>query len=165
MLCNSAFPFPTVNIFRILFFCLIVNCIHSRLNAQTFYKPRWDKDRFAFKTAIIQKLNSQVKQIGEKIYKDCKVSFSGFDGNIENITIDLPDIFYLKDGMVTEFKFENKLSTSSVTYFIQAEEKTASVTLYLSMVEENPLRIVIVFFKDLKKTTPPQTYILTEIKE
>lgn len=149
-------------------FILPVLLLLSRISfAQVPSEPLWASSYIGFETAKYRQFDDKTKKYGPDKYKTCTVVISnGNDIPLQDVTIDLPDLFYIKSSDIsyTEYKKEEDKSMT-ISYVVKTDIKYAYLSIHYAPLEEHPDFINVTVTENINvKPLKTTTYMLTVFK-
>ena len=134
--------------------------------SQKIQSPVWSQSHIYFETAKISKFNTSTKKFGVETYKTASIFIENANLSTPTLTVDIPDIFFMKEGNINSIKYEQADDGSeNITYDLIKEKKYIGVTLYFGQLDQKPNRIFIYFSDNyLSKTLKGEAYNLLEVK-
>lgn len=138
--------------------------ISLTVKGQLLNPPSWTENDFTLTTAKLTRLDSNKKVISDD-YLDCKTSIKRLTDFYYNILIDIPNNFYMKEGVCQSVKYESDEEGYNIAYTAFDEKKLAVVRITVDQNSRQPREIIVVTTDNYSSKQPiTKSYVLYEIK-
>ena len=134
---------------------------------QTIAPPYWGKETISFETAKIKQIiDVKMGKYGPETFKTCKILITDENLGLTNLTIDMPDIFFLKEADMYSMTYEKTAKDNvSVSYNLIKDKINCVIAFVYPASAEKPEGIIVTF-KDRSNgnIVKMKQYLLTELK-
>jgi hypothetical protein len=154
--------------YYLLLLALLCFVLNNTANAQIMSRPKWAQETIYFETAKIKHFTeTKPVKLTVETFKTCKITINDANSISPTFTVDIPDIFYVKDAETysTTYKIDGILN-ENVQYTITKGEDLFLLQIFFTVGLDVPDRIMVTITTNpAGKPLKAMSYILSEIKD